>query len=249
MPTSSAPSDAGRAVPGARAGAADLDRRADRARSRPCARSLRRAGCGRCCRCRRRGASCAHASPMSRGAVSRSTAAEIAPGRTTRGARPVQSTTVEGSDGASVPPSSTRSAPRAIAALHCSRISRADIAGGTPGRFALVEVIASPCARISRCSAAVRRPADGDAALRTAQRLGHALLAAGQHERERAGPVARREVGREARQVAGRACASISLPAMSSRNGLPFGRPLSRISASTESRSIAPPNPYTVSVG
>ena len=37
---------------------------------------------------------------MSRGAVSRRTAAVIAPGRTTRGARPVQSTTVDGSDGA-----------------------------------------------------------------------------------------------------------------------------------------------------
>ena len=31
--------------------------------------------------------------------------------------------------------------------------SRADVAGGTPGRLALVEVIASPCARISRCNA------------------------------------------------------------------------------------------------
>ena len=77
-------------------------------------------------------------------------AAAIAPGRITRGERPVQSSTVDGFDGASVPASSTRNVPRATASPHCSRISAADVAGGTPGRFALVDVIASPCARMSR---------------------------------------------------------------------------------------------------
>ena len=53
-------------------------------------------------------------------------------------------------DGTSRPPSSTRSWPRATASLHCERISPADVAGGTPGRLALVEVIASPWARMRR---------------------------------------------------------------------------------------------------
>ena len=75
------------------------------------------------------------------------------------------------------------------------------MAGGTPGRFALVEVIASPWARIRRCSAGCDRPAHGDAAFRPAQTLGHAPLAAGQHERQRSGPVARGEIRGVARQL------------------------------------------------
>jgi hypothetical protein len=65
----------------------------------------------------------------------------------------VQSTTVDGLDGVSAPPSRTRSTPRATAPPHCDRISAARVAGGTPGRFALVEVKASPCARIKRATA------------------------------------------------------------------------------------------------
>jgi hypothetical protein len=42
------------------------------------------------------------------------------------------------------PASSTRSAPRAITSPHWATTSLAAIAGGTPGRLALVEVIGSP---------------------------------------------------------------------------------------------------------
>ena len=100
-----------RAVVRARAGADRLDVRAGRARWRSFARSLQRADCGRCCRCRRTGSSCRHASPIKLGTLSRSVLAAIAPGRITRGRRPVQSSTVDGCDGVSVPPSSTRSRP------------------------------------------------------------------------------------------------------------------------------------------
>ena len=39
--------------------------------------------------------------------------------------------------------------PRVTASVHCSTISVAVIAGGTPGRFALVDVIGSPYAWMS----------------------------------------------------------------------------------------------------
>ena len=66
----------------------------------------------------------------------------------TRGNRPVQSSTVEGFDSTSRPASSTRNVPRATASPHCSKISLAEVAGGTPGLFALVDVMASPWARM-----------------------------------------------------------------------------------------------------
>src|SRR5262249_29632173 len=86
----------------------------------------------------------AYASPIRLGTLSRNVLAGIAPGRMTLGRRLVQSSTVDGCDGVNVPPSRTRSRPRATASPHCSRISVADFAGGTPGRFALVDVMASP---------------------------------------------------------------------------------------------------------
>jgi len=61
----------------------------------------------------------------------------------------MQSTTVDGWDGRSRPPSSTRSAPREIASRHSCTTVVADCAAGLPGRFALVDVIGSPYARIS----------------------------------------------------------------------------------------------------
>jgi hypothetical protein len=69
----------------------------------------------------------------------------------------------------------------------------------TPGRFALVDVIGSPYARISRVS-----PSCGVTAPRTPpsgprSRRGHAPLAAGQDERQRPGPMR----GREARRGGG----------------------------------------------
>src|SRR5829696_6087487 len=88
----------------------------------------------------------AYTSPMRSGALSRSADAGIAPGRMTRGRGPVQSITVDGLDGDRVPASSTRNLPRVIASPHCCKISVADIAGGTPGRFALVDVMGSPYA-------------------------------------------------------------------------------------------------------
>ena len=81
---------------------------------------------------------------MRSGTLSRSVAAAIAPGRITRGRVPVQSTTVEGGEEDSLPPSRTRNTPRAIASLHCETISDAAIAAGDPGRFALVEVNGRP---------------------------------------------------------------------------------------------------------
>ena len=83
---------------------------------------------------------------MRSGALSRNADAGIAPGRITRGRCPVQSITVDGADGERRPPSSTRTFPRVTASLHCCKISVADIAGGTPGRFALVDVMGSPYA-------------------------------------------------------------------------------------------------------
>jgi hypothetical protein len=87
------------------------------------------------------------------GAAIRSVSEEIAPGRMTRGRAPMQSTTVDGSDGRSVPPSSTRSWSRAIASHQSRRIIAAESAGGVPGLFALVDVIGSPYARMSLPSA------------------------------------------------------------------------------------------------
>src|SRR6185437_14647157 len=95
-----------------------------------------------------------HAVGTKVGAASRSVSEEIAPGRITRGRAPMQSTTVDGSDGLSVPPSSTRSWSRATASHQSRRMVAAESAGGVPGLFALVDVIGSPYARISRPSAA-----------------------------------------------------------------------------------------------
>src|SRR4051812_280171 len=93
-----------------------------------------------------------YAFPTRSGTLSLNLSAEIAPGRMTRGSRPVQSTTVEGCDSSRRPPSSTRRVPRRIASLHWLTIWSAAVAGGTPGRLALVDVIGSPWARISRAS-------------------------------------------------------------------------------------------------
>src|SRR5688572_7223514 len=143
----------GRIVPGARARAANLDI-GERALDDDFAsdRLGERAATG-VASADEQNAHATHASPMRPGTLSRSTRAGIAPGRMTRGARPMQSTTVDGSEGVSRPPSRTRRSPRAMASGHCVRISCDVIAGGTPGRLALVEVIGSPCARISRCMA------------------------------------------------------------------------------------------------
>ena len=86
----------GRVVPRARARARDVEIRNAAVERRSCARALRPAGSGRCCRCRQREGSSSQASPMRSGTLSRNLAAEIAPGRITRGCRPVQSTTVDG---------------------------------------------------------------------------------------------------------------------------------------------------------
>ena len=86
----------------------------------------------------------AQASPTRSGTLSRRMTAGIAPGRMTRSRRPVQSTTVDGGDGSRRPPSSTRRSPRATALPHDRVISLAEVAGCTPGRFALVDVMASP---------------------------------------------------------------------------------------------------------
>ena len=53
-------------------------------------------------------------SPIRSGTLSRNVAALIAPGRMTRGREAVQSTTVEGGESPSRPPSSTMSCPRAV---------------------------------------------------------------------------------------------------------------------------------------
>src|SRR5207302_884245 len=92
----------------------------------------------------------AQASPIRLGTLARNRRAGMAPGRMTRGWRPMQSTTVDAFEGVRRPPSRTRRSPRAIASGHCASISPTVIAGGTPGRFALVDVIGSPCARMSR---------------------------------------------------------------------------------------------------
>ena len=142
----------GRAVPRARAGARRPRRRAARARSRPCARSPRPAGCDRCCRCRRRGASCrSRVSDEVGHALAQTSRRRSRPAGSRADARPVQSTTVDGCrrrERAAV--EHAKRAARDRRRSTALRISRADIAGGTPGRFALVDVIASPCARISR---------------------------------------------------------------------------------------------------
>src|SRR6185312_16953081 len=59
-----------------------------------------------------------HKSPIKSDTDSRRVADEIAPGRITRGRRPIQSTTVDAAEGTRRPPSSTRSTPRPIASDH-----------------------------------------------------------------------------------------------------------------------------------
>src|SRR6476646_1012479 len=194
-------------------------------------------------RCRRH-----QASPTRSGTLSRRISALIAPGRITRGRRPVQSTTGEGADGARRPPSSASSVPRAITDFHCETISPTDVAGGTPGLFALVEVSGWPYARSSRVSpgCGVHRTATPPSGPRS-----RAGTRRSPPERTRvSGPGQWRAARRAAYAGSVRPNRSIIvLPATRRRKGFPAGRPLSATRASTPASSAAPPKPYTVSVG
>src|SRR6185437_2855360 len=189
-----------------------------------------------------------HTSPIRSGTLSRSTADGIAPGRMTRGCRPMQSTTVEGAEGTRRPPSRTRSVPRMIASLHCCSISPAAMAAATPGRLALVDVSGAPWASSNRANAAceVQRTAMPPSGPR--KRAGRRRSAPG--STSVSGPGQWRAASRAAYPVSLRSSrVTISLDATRMRNGLPGGRDLSATSAETDAASVAPPKPYTVSVG
>ena len=81
---------------------------------------------------------------MISGTVLRSSSKVTAPERMIFAVGPVQSTTVDGGEWSSVPPSRTRSFPETTSWRHCATISDAAVAGSTLGLFALVDVIGCP---------------------------------------------------------------------------------------------------------
>ena len=159
----------------------------------------------------------------------------MAPGRITRGRRPVQSTTVDGADGVERPPSSTRSMPRATASRHCSTISPAVIAGGTPGQVRARGRDRVAVARESGAASAgcdVQRTAMPPSGPR--RRGWHAPLAAAaaRASADRASGAPRGAPRSSA--GAGRAARACRCPTMSSRNGFAGGRPFSATRRSTD---------------
>ena len=186
---------------------------------------------------------------MSRGAISRSRAAGIAPGRITRGARSVQSTTVEGGDGVSVPPSSSRSAPRASASPHCCTNLARGRGGGNPwpvraGGGDRVSVRPDePLQRRDATSSGRRSPPSGPrsaSGTRFSPPGSTRVSGPGQYRAARLVAIAR--------QVEIEALDHVA-PGDEQEEWLSRRPPLERTSESTESRSMPPPNPYTVSVG
>ena len=200
MPTSSAPSDAGApsqalvpALDDVEVGQAALDR--DLARDRLGERAPAGvAGADE------EDASCAQASPMRSGTLSRSVAAAIAPGRITRGRAAGaidHGRRLRGREPAAVE-HAQRAARDRLAPLRDDLARRHRRRHPGPVRARRRDRLAVRAGSAARV-AAMRRPPNRDAALRPAQPRGHAPLAAGKHERERPGPVPRRESRRVAR--------------------------------------------------
>src|SRR2546428_695294 len=86
----------------------------------------------------------------SRPAARRSSESVIAPSRTSRGVGRVQSTTVDGGEFPSTPPSNTSSVPASTAGAKSRAIASAPGAAVLPGKLADVEVTGSPTAPTSR---------------------------------------------------------------------------------------------------
>src|SRR5881396_2258395 len=172
----------------------------------------------------------------------RSSASVSAPSRTSRGSGWVQSTTVEGGEFPSTPPSSTSSVPAATAAPKSRAIASAPGAGGCPGRFAHVDVTGSPSActslAIPRCD--VQRTAIPPSGPRS--RSGSRPLPPG--STSESGPGQNARASALAAALNARPCASaISRWLTSSRNGLSGRRALSRRSASTSATRGREPSP------
>ena len=77
----------------------------------------------------------------------------------TRGWGPAQSTTVDGDDGGSVPPSSTSTSPATTASCHCARISAAT------DDASLVERLGEPVTIVQGSARAMKITVESDFAL------------------------------------------------------------------------------------
>src|SRR2546422_6208550 len=184
----------------------------------------------------------------SRPTARRSSAIVSAPSRTSRGAGCVQSTTVDGGEFPSTPPSSTTSVPAATASPKSRVSASAPGAGGWPGRLAEVDVTGSSSActnlAIPRCE--VQRTAIPPSGPRS--RSGSRPLPPG--STSVSGPGQNARASAVAASVKARPCASaMSRWLTSSKNGLSGRRPLSRCSACSSGVRGRAPSPYTVSVG
>ena len=125
--------------------------------------------------------------------------AGIAPGRITRGSRPVQSTTVEGC-GLLEPPAvehAERPARDRVAPLRDDLIGGGRRRNARPVRARRRDRIAVRQNQTGQRR--VRRPPDGNSALGSAKPVGHALLAAGKHQRERTRPDSARRTSTRSR--------------------------------------------------
>ena len=207
----------------------------------------RPAGCGRCCRCRRRARAFTEQASRPRGAARR---AGSRPPRTRRGQRPgavhhcrrrhvAQHAAVE----------HQQLAPRHRVAERARRSRRrparaaARPVGGRGGERR------RPCARSASAISAMRGVPHRDSPSARAARRRQPPLAARQHQRQRPGPErvgqrARRRVEDEPLRL-GHRVGSTPAAGTACRGG----RPLSRASARSAVAVGAEPRPYTVSVG